>query len=210
MNFQLSAEEVRVLGALIEKRITTPDYYPLSLNSLTNACNQKSNREPVVTYNEKVIEDNIESLRSKKFVRKVEDGGRVPKYKENFTEDLKLNAQETAVLCSLMLRGPQTAGEIRNRSGRLYEFKTIEEIEEVLQILKEREDGPYVIKLERQQGFKERRFAHLLSGEPVIENQQTEIETEDKIANLEQELEKLRNDFEALKVIVIDLKEQLE
>lgn len=206
MNFELTETEVRVLGSLIEKKITTPEYYPLSLNSLTNACNQKSNREPISVYSEDEIQKVIGLLRAKRFVRMVESGGRVSKYKEAFTEELNLNPMQTAVLCVLMLRGPQTAGEIRNRSVRLHEFAHIEEVEETLNGLTLREDGPFVVKLERQTGMKERRYAHLLSGIPEISEKKISESTEDRLTKLESEVETLKNDLQQMKMMLLEMK----
>ena len=139
----LSEVEVRVLGALIEKQITTPEYYPLTLNALTAACNQKSNRAPVVDFDEKTVVRALESLRDKELTRMLSGAEmRVPKYYHLFTETLGFTPPEVGVLCVLMLRGPQTVGEIRGRSGRLYEFADLAEVEQALQGLIEREGGP--------------------------------------------------------------------
>lgn len=210
MNFELSDGEVRVLGSLIEKKITTPEYYPLTLNSLVNACNQKSNREPVVTYTEIEVQKLIDVLRSKRFVRMVEAGGRVPKYKESFTEELNFDASQTAALCVLMLRGPQTAAEIRNRSGRLHEFAVIEEVEDTLNNLTLREDGPFVVKLEKQPGMKERRYAHLFSGIPEFIEKKPIEAGEERLAKMESEIEYLKSEIEALKITVDELRRVIE
>lgn len=210
MNFQLNDGEVRVIGSLIEKKITTPEYYPLSINSLMNACNQKSNREPVVSYSEDEIQKIVDLLRAKRFVRMVEAGGRVAKYKESFTEELNFNPQQTAALCVLMLRGPQTAGEIRNRSGRLHEFANIEEVEETLNSLTLREDGPFVVKLERQAGMKERRYAHLLSGIPEIAEKPASDAKDDRMSKIENAIQELRNEIELLRSSIMEIKKVIE
>jgi len=200
----LNEKEVRVIASLIEKKFTTPEYYPLSLNSLTNACNQKSNRNPVVNYSEIDVEEAINSLRTKRFVRKVEDTGRVHKYKESFTEELDLGLNEIAALNVLMLRGPQTTGEIRTRSNRIFDFENLNSVEETLDKLISREEGPLVKKLDRQIGMKERRYAHLLCGDVVVEDKQ-EVEfdsnenkinkLESMVINLQTEIEDLKNQF---------------
>jgi len=169
MSYDLSPEEIRVLGALIEKEITTPDYYPLTLNGLLNACNQKSNREPVVVYNESVIHGALDKLRDRHWAFRVELlDSRVPKFEHSFAKQAGLTEQETAAMCVLMLRGPQTVGEIRGRTGRLYPFEDMNEVEITLETLMEREDGPMVCRLPVQPGRKEARYAHLLSGEVDI------------------------------------------
>jgi uncharacterized protein YceH (UPF0502 family) len=164
MAWELDAPEVRVLGSLLEKEIATPEYYPLSLNALVNACNQKSNREPVVSYDEQIVEQAIEGLRAKGLAVKISGESRVPKYGHRLSETLNLGRREAAVLCVLLLRGPQTVGEIRGRSERLYRFDDLEAVESTLQRLAEWEPDPLAAKLARQSGFKEARYQHLLSG----------------------------------------------
>jgi len=216
---KLTAVEVRVLGSLIEKEITTPEYYPLTLNALVNACNQISNRDPVVSFDDKTVARALEDLREKKLVWMVTGAGRVPKYEHRFAEALKLAEQELAVLCVLMLRGPQTVGEIRGRTGRLYEFKELEEVELTLQALMSAE-LPLVVKLPRQPGTKESRYAHLLSGEVQIEEREVapriepaviEVRQEnEKIAKLEEELAQVQIDLSELKQQFVDFKKQFE
>lgn len=207
----LNETEVRIVGSLIEKSISTPEYYPLSLNSLTNACNQKSSRDPVLSLNEIEVEKNITSLREKKFVRLIADGSRVAKYKESFTEELKLSEPEIAVICVLMLRGSQTIGEIRTRTVRLYDFKSLEEVENILNILQTRE-YPLVVKLDRQTGMKERRFSHLLCGQPVIAElpQSEKLGNDDRLNNLQDEVEYLKSEINDLKIQFEQFKKQFE
>src|SRR5664279_2014634 len=163
MDWQLETAEARVLGALLEKEVATPDYYPLSLNALVNACNQKSNREPVVSFDEDTVEQALESLRGKGLALRISGrDSRVPKHAQRFTEAFNLGRREAAVMCVLMVRGPQTVGELRGRSERLYTFDDLEAVEATLHRLGEME---FVKQLPRQTGFKEPRFTHLLSGD---------------------------------------------
>ena len=150
MDWQLDAAETRVLGALLEKEITTPDYYPLSTNALVNACNQKSNREPVVAYDDGTVEEALQNLRDKGLAMRVTGDGRVAKHEQRFTEKFNLGRREAALLCVLMLRGPQTVGELRGRSERLYTFDDLESVEATLMRLAEME---FVKKLPRRPGF---------------------------------------------------------
>src|SRR5436190_2605514 len=166
MDFQLDAAEARVLGAMLEKEIATPEYYPLSLNALVNACNQKSNREPVVQYDEDTVESALESLREKGLsLRSTGRDSRVPKYGQRFTEKFNLGRREAAIVCVLLLRGPQTTGELRGRTERLYTFDDLEAVEGTLHRLAEID---FVKQLPRQPGFKESRWAHLLSGDVEV------------------------------------------
>ncbi|MFY0678582.1 MAG: DUF480 domain-containing protein [Neptuniibacter sp.] len=196
----LIPNQARVIGCLIEKEITTPDQYPLSLNSLTNACNQKSNREPVLTLSESEVQDVLDELKDKRLIREETGfGSRVVKYKHRFcnTEfsDLKLDAQELAVICVLLLRGPQTPGELRTRTNRLCEFSDAHQIEGVLNNLSQRE-VPLVIRLPREAGKRESRYAHLFCGEveivvpevqvnEVVKPTDRIIELENRVAELE-------------------------
>lgn len=217
----LNDVEVRVVGSLIEKQVTTPEYYPLTLNALTHACNQISNRDPVVAFDEKTVVRAIESLREKKLVHVVfASDSRVPKYKHVFAEALGLAAQEVAVMCVLMLRGAQTVGEIRGRTGRLYEFAELGEVEATLQALTEREARPLVTKLPRQTGRKESRYAHLLAGEVSVEEQASaprlepatlEVRAEnERFARLEDEVASLRREVAELGRQFVDFKKQFE
>lgn len=215
----LTQVEVRVLGSLIEKEITTPEYYPLTLNALVNACNQISNRDPVVSFDERTVARALESLREKKLTWMVTGIGRVPKYEHRFSEALKLAEQELAVLCVLMLRGPQTVGEIRGRTGRLYEFKELEEVELTLQALMSAEQ-PLAVKLPRQPGTKESRYAHLLAGDVQVEEREVaprlepatlEVRQEnERIAKLEGELAQVHAELSELKQQFVDFKRQFE
>ena len=219
MDSILNPVEVRVLGSLIEKQITTPEYYPLTLNALVNACNQLSNRDPVVSFDEKTVARALESLRDKKLAWMVTGIGRVPKYEQGFGEVFKLAEQEIAVLCVLMLRGPQTVGEIRGRTGRLYEFKELEEVELTLQALMTAE-RPLAVKLPRQPGTKESRYAHLLAGEIQIEEREAsprlepatlEVRQEnERLARLEDEVARLRAELADLSQQFIEFKKQFE
>jgi len=221
MSETLSAVEARILGSLIEKQRTTPDYYPLTLNALTNACNQTSNREPVVTFDEKTVVRGLDSLREKKLVWMVAAAGsRVPKYEQRLTEALALKDPEAAVLCLLMLRGPQTPGELRSRSGRLHEFGNLEDVESVLSALSARPE-PLVASLPRQPGMREIRWAHLLSGEvewtppsaaePRPEPAALEVRQEDeRIARLEDDVRALRQTVEDLSRQFAEFRKQLE
>jgi uncharacterized protein YceH (UPF0502 family) len=170
MNIELSAIEARLIGCLIEKEITTPDQYPLSLNALTNACNQKTNRDPVLELSEAAVQQSVDSLMRKYLVsdKSAGYGGRVTKYKHRFcnTEfgSLKFNAQEVGILCVLLLRGAQTPGELRTRTNRLCEFADAAQVESALKGLMEREDGPFIARLARAAGARESRYTHLFSG----------------------------------------------
>ena len=198
----LDAAEVRVLGSLIEKEATTPEYYPLSLNALINACNQKSNRDPVVEYDEETVYDAAARLREKKLVLLNTGSGRVNKYSQRISETLNLGRRELAALCVLLLRGPQTLGEIKDRSERMFSFADLAETESVLEKLSEWPDGALVRKLPRQAGQKESRYAHLLSGEPPADGAVPEFHSASaptKVAQLEAELHELRSEFDELK-----------
>ncbi len=190
---RLNDTEVRVLGALIEKEITTPDYYPLSLNALVAACNQSSNRNPVVHFDEGTVAHAADSLLEKKLVHLVDRGeSRVTKYRHVLYEAMNLGRPAIAVMCVMMLRGPQTVGEIRTRSNRLYNFSSLEEVEITLNSLMTGEP-PLIVRLPRQSGQKEIRYAHLLSGEVSL----TEPEAEpDRIGKLEKEVDDLKKQFE--------------
>jgi uncharacterized protein YceH (UPF0502 family) len=173
MNIQLNAIEARIIGCLIEKEITTPDQYPLSLNALVNACNQKSSRDPVLELSEADVQQSVDTLMKKYLVsdKSAGYGGRVTKYKHRFcnTEfgSLKFSKQELGVICVLLLRGAQTPGELRSRTNRLCEFPDGEAVEATLKSLMEREDGPFVARLNRAPGAREARYIHLFSPDVV-------------------------------------------
>lgn len=200
----LTEQQVRVLGTLIEKEKATPENYPLSVSSLTNACNQKTSREPVVNYSEELVQKVLLELLEIPFVCKVTSSDqRVPKYKQIFTSALNLTAAESAVLGILMLRGPQTVGEIRNRSGRLYEFSSLEEVDSVLHkfmIIGE----PLAVKLPRQPG-RDARYAHLLCGmpefkeEPAADNPSAAPDLKAEVRQLRKELDELKEQFAAFR-----------
>ncbi|HEX8423968.1 MAG TPA: YceH family protein [Pyrinomonadaceae bacterium] len=218
----LSAEEVRVVGALIEKQVTTPESYPLTLNALRQACNQLSNRDPVVAFDERTVMWALESLRDRKLVRVVTTAdGRVPKYRHVLDETLGLKSPEMAVMCVLMLRGAQTVGEIRTRTERLYPFSALSFVETTLEDLMTRE-VPLVMKLPRVAGQKESRYAHLLGG-PVEIPAEAEGESpraeaaargvrgeSERVARLEAELREVRAELGALREQFAEFKKQFE
>lgn len=188
----LSFEEVRIIGSLIEKEYATPEYYPLTINSLTNACNQKSSRNPVVAFDEILIEITIQKLRDKVLVAKVTGPDiRVPKYRQIFSEKYNLTKAQTAVMCVLFLRGAQTIGEIKSRSYRIYEFRDLAETEETLDGLISIEGGPFIIKLPKDSG-RENRYTHLFCGEPQAAEQVKEPGIEERVASLEKEVSELK------------------
>jgi uncharacterized protein YceH (UPF0502 family) len=208
----LTDVEVRILGALIEKELTTPDYYPLSLNALTNACNQTSNRDPVVHYDENTIAGAVESLRKRSLVRVVQQSGsRVFKYRHLVNETLGLVTRQTAVLSVLMLRGPQTLGELRTRTARLAEFEGLDDVETAVEQLIARQPSPLAAQLPRRPGQKELRYAHLLAGEVTYDrpdHDQPSATHEatpraDRVGALEVAVEELRKE-------VVDLRAQLD
>ncbi|MFH7905908.1 YceH family protein [Enterobacter cloacae] len=170
MKYQLSATEARVIGCLLEKQVTTPEQYPLSVNAVTMACNQKTNREPVMNLGEHEVQDILDELVKRHYLRTVSGfGNRVTKYEQRFCNsefgDLKLSAAEVAVITTLLLRGAQTPGELRTRASRMHEFADMQEVEQTLDGLATREDGPYVVRLTREPGKRESRYMHLFSGE---------------------------------------------
>lgn len=191
----------------MEKQVTTPEYYPLTLNALTLACNQKNNRYPVSSYSENQVSAAVESLREKNLAYVFYGStSRVPKYKHVMPEVLHLNAAEVALMCVLMLRGPQTLGELRGNASRLYDFSSLEEVEQTLNALITRDPDPMVARLARQVGQKEVRFAHLLSGEvqvdavaEVVPRMSSREALEQKVERLAAEVESLRQQFEQFK-----------
>jgi uncharacterized protein len=221
MQVILSDTEVRVLGSLIEKQVTTPEYYPLTLNALIQACNQKNNRNPITALDEPTVADALESLRGKNLVYVFYGStSRVAKYKHMTGEIFDLTPQELAVMCVLMLRGPQTVGELRGRTERLYDFKGLGEVEETLNTLAAKEPQPLAVKLPRQPGQKEVRYAQLLAGEVHIEYQSEREGSEsepainptraDRLTGLEQEVEVLRADMKSLRQEFEEFKKQFD
>ena len=216
----LTPIEIRVLGSLIEKQITTPEYYPLTLNALTAACNQKNNRNPVTSFSESDIEEALYTLREKNLAYVFHGStSRVPKYKHVAPEVIHLSPPEVAAMCVLMLSGAQTVGEIRTRGSRLYDFSGLEEVEETLRALAAREDEPLVVKLPRQAGQKDARFVHLLAGPPDIEAFSESAPAErssrratdnDRVAALEHQVEALLEQVAALSAQFEAFKKQFE
>ncbi|MEQ3382601.1 YceH family protein [Citrobacter portucalensis] len=170
MKYELTATEARVIGCLLEKQVTTPEQYPLSVNGVVTACNQKTNREPVMNLSESDVQEQLDNLVKRHFLRTVSGfGNRVTKYEQRFCNsefgNLKLSAAEVAIITTLLLRGAQTPGELRSRASRMYEFSDMVEVESTLENLATREDGPYVIRLAREPGKRESRYMHLFCGE---------------------------------------------
>jgi len=221
MDISLGEIEVRILGSLIEKELTTPEYYPLTLNSLTAACSQKSNRNPVMNLKDTDVARGLDRLRRAHLAWETQvAGSRTPRYEHNVQGKWRLDQQATAVLCVLLLRGPQTLGELRSRTGRMFEFKDLREVEAVLQGLAEGESGPLVVELPRLPGHKESRFMHLLAGEPDMESVQVALAPEpavvqivaenERIEDLEREVQVLRDELAGLKTRFEDFKKQFE
>ena len=213
MDVTVNAEEARVLGSLLEKEITTPEYYPLSLNALLNACNQKSNRDPVMHFDEDTLERALYTLRDKGLLVSITGAGsRVPKYGHRISEKLNLGRRELAILCELMLRGPQTLGELRTRAERMHPFGDLAEVESVIDHMPE-----LITKLPRRPGEKEARYAHLLSGEPPVSAvpapsaaiPQAPLPAERMMA-LEAEVAQLRRELEELKQQFAGFQKQFE
>jgi uncharacterized protein YceH (UPF0502 family) len=209
--------EARILGALIEKELTTPEYYPLTLNSLTNACNQKSNRDPVMQLEEEAVVRGLDKLRMKGFARLSGEGGRVPKYCHSLGE--KLAPPELAVLAELLLRGPQTLGELRTRCERMSAFADTAAVEETLADLQKYELQLATL-LPRQPGQKEQRYAHLLSGEPLLQQAEKQLPPEaartrvmaedERIAALEADVAVVKDEIDALRQMMAEFKAQFE
>lgn len=210
MNTILTDIETRVLGSLIEKQVTTPEYYPLTLNALTLACNQKNNRNPVTSYAENQVADALESLREKNLAYVFYGStSRVPKYKHVMPEVMHLSHPELALMCVLMLRGAQTLGELRGNAGRLHDFSSLEDVEETLNGLISHEPEPLVVRVPRQPGQKDGRFAHLLSGEIDFEAI-VETERPARRAGLEERVESLAAEVERLKEQFEEFRKQFE
>jgi uncharacterized protein len=228
VKIELTPIEARVIGCLIEKQITTPDQYPLSLNALVNACNQKSNRDPVLELEERIVQHTVDDLGRKHLVvEKSGFGSRVPKYQHRFCNTeygtLKLDPQELAIVCELLVRGPQTPGELRSRAARMADFSDVSEVEAALTRLSDREDGPFVTRLAREPGRRDSRYAHLFSG--PVEGGGAERHPDDARAELrpaiatpetafpdmrqEDRLERLEDEVRALRAELNDLKSRL-
>lgn len=195
--------ELRVLGVLLEKELSTPEYYPLTVNALVNGCNQSSNRAPVLQLDEAAVQSALDRLHDRHLVATVQGAGaRVLKYAQRLTEIRHLSVQEAALLAELLLRGPQTPGELRGRCSRMYPFRELEEVETGLALLAEAEPEPLAVRLPRAPGMKESRHAQLLGG--AVESLETAAPVptsglEGRVAALEEELERLRSEFEAFR-----------
>lgn len=220
MKLNLTLYQTRVIGVLLEKETTTPDQYPLSLNALVNGCNQKSSREPVLQLDDATVQQTVDELKALRLIREETGyGSRVAKIKHRFcnTEfsDLQLSKQALGIICVLFLRGPQTPGELRTRTNRLCEFADVTEVERVLEKMASREEGALVIKLNREPGKRDSRWAHLFSGEvdvettvtpssPAIDNSQDQ-----RVADLEQQVRTLKDELTSLNAQVAAIKSEL-
>ncbi|WP_105901032.1 YceH family protein [Vibrio gangliei] len=219
MNIELSAIEARIIGCLIEKEVTTPDYYPLTLNSLTTACNQKSNRDPVMSLTEAEVMDAAQALIDRRLM--TDDSGfnsRVSKFRHRFcnTEfgSLKLTDQERGIVCCMLLRGAQTPGEIRTRTNRLCEFSDVKQVEALLEKMAAREEGALVVKLPREPGKRESRYQHLFCGDvdvaalaaaaPQDSSSVSSGQQEQRICALEEQVAELKQQVEQLKALIAD------
>jgi uncharacterized protein len=216
MNIELTPIEARVIGCLIEKQITTPDQYPLSLNALVNACNQKSNRDPVMSANEAAVQTTLDHLIRKHLViEKSGFGSRVPKYQHRFCNTefgpLKFTPQELAIVCELLVRGPQTPGELRTRAARMAPFSEVAQVETVLESLSSRADGPFVVRLPREPGRRDARYAHLFSGAVTVPAPTEESITAPSVASAptSSRLERLEEEVRQLKEELKDIKARL-
>jgi len=213
MKIELSPIEARVIGCLIEKQITTPDQYPLSLNALVNACNQKSNRDPVMSADDAMIQSTLDHLIRKHLViEKSGFGSRVPKYQHLFcnTEfgSLKFTPQELAIVCELLVRGPQTPGELRTRAARMAPFSEVGQVETALESLSSRADGSFVVRLPREPGRRDSRYAHLFSGavtipalteEPITESSMASASGPSRLERLEEEVRQLKEELKDIR-----------
>lgn len=208
MKYQLTAVEARVVGSLMEKQVTTPEQYPMSVNGVVTACNQKTNREPVMDLKEHDVQETLDILVKRHFLRTVSGfGNRVTKYEQRFCNsefgDLKLSAAEVAVVTALLLRGAQTPGELRTRSGRMFEFSDMAHVEATLEHLANREDGPFVVRLPREPGKRESRYMHLFSGEVDASQVTAQESSVTPAGDLTARVEQLENE-------VADLKQRLD
>lgn len=207
MKYELSPLEARVIGCLLEKQVTTPEQYPLSINGVVTACNQKTNREPVMTLSESDVQDLLDTLVKRHYLRTVSGfGNRVTKYEQRFCNsefgDLKLSSAEVAIITTLLLRGAQTPGELRGRAQRMHEFSDMAEVEATLERLATRDDGPFVMRLPREPGKRESRYMHLFSGEMEVLAQ-----VADDVAPADEDL---RARVDALEGEVAELKQRLD
>lgn len=211
MDLLLDPVEARVLGALIEKDLATPDYYPLSLNALTNACNQKTNRDPVTDYDDATVAASVGRLRDKRLAAAVSSAGsRVEKYAHRLADSFNFSSRELALLSVLLLRGPQTPGELRERAGRLHPFDDLEAVESALSRLLERQPAPLVKRLPRAPGTKEHRYAHLFSGDVLAAEPEPAAALPDRVARLEADIEALRRELAALEQEFAAFRRQFE
>ena len=215
MSLELTALEARVIGCLIEKAITTPDQYPLSLNALTNACNQKSNRDPIMDLDERTVQQTVESLMRKHLIlEKSGFGSRVQKYQHRFCNtgfgSLTFTPLETAILCELLLRGAQTPGELKTRTPRMAEVHDIADVESALLNLATREDGPFVVQLPREHGRRDSRYAHLLSGDVEVPESSAASDPVPRAQPQSERIEKLEGLVAELRRELDELKAKLE
>lgn len=219
-NKPLTAIEARVLGSLVEKELTTPEYYPLSLNSLVAACAQKSNREPLMSLNDTDVVRALDSLRDQKLAwEHTSSVNRTPKYRHGLKEAMNATQPQLAIMCELLVRGPQTPGELRTHASRMSEFPSTDQVLVVLGELMQREDGPLVTKLAREPGKREERYAHLLSGpvvvdathHPVAEPARLMVAAEnERITKLEADVVSLRDELTAIRAELADFKSQFK
>lgn len=205
MKYQLSADEARVIGCLLEKQVTTPEQYPLSVNGVVTACNQKTNREPVMSLSESEVQELLDALVKRHYLRTVSGfGNRVTKYEQRFCNsefgDLKFSPAEVALVATLLLRGPQTPGELRSRAQRMYEFSDMAEVENALDALAARSDGPFVARLPREPGKRESRYMQLFCGDTIPAFEPTEPAGS---------VDTLRERVEVLEAEVAELKQRL-
>ncbi|BBQ84390.1 MULTISPECIES: YceH family protein [Enterobacteriaceae] len=208
MKYQLTPLEARVIGCLLEKQVTTPEQYPLSINAVATACNQKTNREPVMTLSEAEVQEQLDTLVKRHYLRTVSGfGNRVTKYEQRFCNsefgDLKLSSAEVALVTTLLLRGAQTPGELRGRAQRMHEFADMAEVESTLERLANREDGPFVVRLPREPGKRESRYMHLFSGE--VDLQTAAVQSDASAVD-----DDLRARVEVLEGEVAELKQRLD
>lgn len=213
----LSKVQVRVLGCLMEKANTTPEYYPLTLNALTNACNQKSNRDPILSLSDADVMDALDGLRHTHQLAALVHtaGSRVEKFKHTVTQVIQLNPQQAAVLCELLLRGPETVGELRTRASRLHSFRDLNEVQTVLDELVAHPGGPLVVRLPRESGRRESRWMHVLAGTPEAKPDNEPRKTSPQVVTgesdaLQEELKQIKAELETLKAEFVQFRRQFE